>query len=165
MTTELFKTVQGQARSLNETNDCAVKAVAIATGTPYEQVHALMKKHGRKDRKGTMQITTQHVLEALGYTVDKVHMPCDVRAAARQGGTFRNEFVAQRLAKYPYRRRVNVKNFTVNHLEIFKEAWADVGTVLVNTKGHILAYRDGQVHDWTRNHRNRILTVWLLKKN
>lgn len=37
----------------NETNDCAVRAMANAFGISYPRAHAAMKVAGRQDRKGT----------------------------------------------------------------------------------------------------------------
>lgn len=51
----------------NETNDCAVVAVVIATGAPYEKVHQMMESKGRKSRRGTAQNITNAVLSKLGY--------------------------------------------------------------------------------------------------
>ncbi len=57
--------------SLGETNDCAVKAVAIVTNTPYKVVHKMMAKRGRKPRKGTYIHTTLAVLKDLGVWVER----------------------------------------------------------------------------------------------
>ena len=39
---ERVQTIRRQSRELRETNDCAVRAVAMATGFPYATVHAVM---------------------------------------------------------------------------------------------------------------------------
>lgn len=62
-----FATAAQISAQYGERNDCAVKAVAIATGTDYRTVHALMKKHGRRDRKGTPVPITFKVLKELGF--------------------------------------------------------------------------------------------------
>lgn len=36
----------------NESRDCTVRATSIACDAPYEVVHYLFKKHGRKDNRG-----------------------------------------------------------------------------------------------------------------
>jgi hypothetical protein len=41
------------ASSQGEHNDCAVRALSVAAGLPYESAHALLKKHGRVDNRGT----------------------------------------------------------------------------------------------------------------
>ena len=161
MTTEVFKTVKEKAAALGEANDCAVKAVTIATGLPYEQIHAMMKLKGRKDRKGTMSHITVRVLNELGYRVDKITMPINARRAAETSLAV-GEFARARLKKYP--KHYPVKNFTVKQLDTFKDAWSDLKNVLILTRGHILSFKDGQVHDWTQDRKNRILQVWVLEK-
>jgi len=52
---------------LKETKDCAVKAVAMATGVHYVDVHSLMAANGRKTRKGTLNSITYKVLRHLGF--------------------------------------------------------------------------------------------------
>lgn len=46
-------TVRKDSRSLGETNDCAVVAVATATRYPYKNVHTVFGALGRKDRDGS----------------------------------------------------------------------------------------------------------------
>jgi hypothetical protein len=48
-----FKEVKVSSSKMRERNDCAVKALAIVASKPYEEIHALMKSLGRKDRRGT----------------------------------------------------------------------------------------------------------------
>lgn len=46
----------------NDTNDCSVRATAIATGCDYAVVHKFFKQRGRKDGEGIyyMQIFRKH---------------------------------------------------------------------------------------------------------
>lgn len=53
-------------RFAHEGNDCAVRAFVVATGKPYPVIHALFKKHGRKDGKGTWRVTSRLVAKELG---------------------------------------------------------------------------------------------------
>lgn len=48
-----FKEVKVRSSKMREHNDCAVRALAIAANKPYEEAHAIFKKHGRKNRHGT----------------------------------------------------------------------------------------------------------------
>lgn len=52
---EFIKTDGGKSSSgfTHETNDCAVRAHALFTQTPYEESHAIFKKLGRRDGRGT----------------------------------------------------------------------------------------------------------------
>ena len=56
----------------HETNDCTVKAVAIATNQPYKKAHALLKEAGRKNRKGTYSHVYKRVIENMGFTVKRI---------------------------------------------------------------------------------------------
>ena len=64
----------------NETNDCTVKAIAIATDTPYIKAHDIMNKLGRINRKGvapfqwTFEVSVDAV-ERLGYTAKIINIP------------------------------------------------------------------------------------------
>ena len=42
------------AASIQDRNDCTVRALAIASGIPYAAAHALLKAHGRKQGKGVL---------------------------------------------------------------------------------------------------------------
>jgi hypothetical protein len=50
-----------------EHNDCAVRAIANVTGKSYDEVHAVLKKHGRKDRHGTYYPTSLAAMQELGF--------------------------------------------------------------------------------------------------
>lgn len=50
-----------------ERNDCVVRAITNVSGQQYDTVHSLLKKHGRKDCKGTYWNTTESVMTELGY--------------------------------------------------------------------------------------------------
>ena len=54
---------------MRETNDCAVKAIAIATSTPYVKVHRLCRQAGRRPRKGTHLNIMKRVLAELGWKI------------------------------------------------------------------------------------------------
>lgn len=64
--TEMYSELRKEANELNEKNDCSVRAVAIVSGLPYKEVHALFAKHGRRRRKGTPSHITRTVLRVLG---------------------------------------------------------------------------------------------------
>jgi len=66
-----FDKTMKDSKSLGETKDCAVKAVAIVTNTPYKVVHQMMAKNGRRPRQGTPMIVTMAVLKQLGVYVEK----------------------------------------------------------------------------------------------
>ena len=59
--------IQKARSAMNETNDCALIAVAIATGKPYEDVHRVFKLIGRKNRRGVWPSEIKKVVSILGY--------------------------------------------------------------------------------------------------
>lgn len=72
MSQQTYSSVTEQSRHHNETNDCAVKAVAIACNVAYSTAHAALKKHGRKDRHGTFHYTTFTAIKDLGFVATKI---------------------------------------------------------------------------------------------
>ena len=72
---ETFKTVSAASKRFNEQKDCAVKAVAIVTNCPYEYVHGLYLKHGRRRRQGSYPSTTTAVLKEIGVFVERITLP------------------------------------------------------------------------------------------
>jgi len=60
-----YEDTKAVAESLNESNDCSVKAVTIVSGIHYSCVHAMFARFGRKHRKRTCIITTARVLREL----------------------------------------------------------------------------------------------------
>lgn len=52
---------------LNERNDCVVRAISVAGCMSYADAHALLRRHGRRWRRGTpIQVTIQAIKEAFG---------------------------------------------------------------------------------------------------
>ena len=64
--------IRSASKRLNETNDCTVKAVAIATGISYERVHEAFKKVGRKDREGCSTWKVEIAMTNLGFKAEKL---------------------------------------------------------------------------------------------
>jgi len=53
--------------SANERQDCAVKAVAIVTGSDYKTAWDMLDLAGREARRGTYIHTTMRALDSMGY--------------------------------------------------------------------------------------------------
>lgn len=127
----------------NETKDCAIIAIAAVTGTSYEAVRELMKKHGRKDRKSTPMDIIHNVLKELGYESRYVNPEDFIR-------------------EYP-KPHHKLKNVTSHHPDRFPKVWKNGKTYLIRSSKHILAVINGHVVDWSRNNALRaisILEVW-----
>lgn len=67
-----YEDLQSASKSMHETNDCGVKALAVVAGLSYEEAHAKLARNGRTPRKGTPDVITRKVLSALGYKTEPV---------------------------------------------------------------------------------------------
>lgn len=138
---EVFAAHLAQGRDMGERNDCAVRAVAAATGRAYDEIHALFKAEGRRAARGTPTSITWAVLQRLGYATE--------RRVAR-------DFIAQ----YPGSHARVLKSVTTHHPDRFKATWQNGKTYLLFTPGHILAVVNGVNHDWTRGRALRVTGIY-----
>lgn len=137
--TDVFLSMCEDAKSMNENNDCTVKAIAITTGVPYPEVHAALKKAGRKDGKGANIYQMQVACKALGYRM--VSVP-------------KEKF----LSKYP--KSANLKNITTHHPEKYNKVWKDGKNYIFSVTRHVAAVVDGVNHDWTVGRFKRVQAVY-----
>lgn len=128
--TAMFNRLSEAAASINETNDCSVKAVAAVVGCEYMIAHEAMKEQGRKNRRGAMTWEIQKAVEALGCKFERI--------PAR---TF--------IDRYPGNHK-NLKTVTSHHPERFGKVWDDGKTYLLFTRSHVLAVVNGVNHDWSK---------------
>lgn len=143
--TEVFCRMADAARAKNERNDCAVKAVAVVCGVTYDEAHAMLKSKGRKDRQGT------------DYSVIKAAVIAFGKKPINWGGSGIQDFIQL----YPGRAK-NLKTITTHHPVRYKKVWEEeINTpVLIFTRGHVAAYRDGKLHDWSVGRALQAYTVW-----
>lgn len=141
--TELFNQLQSKSIEHKDSNDCAVKAIAVVTGCSYELAHQMLANQGRKRGCGTFTRMTHEVIRRLGFKLELIdHMA--KRALYSQKTT----------CGYVY------KNITTHHFAKFPEAWKDGNTYLVSTPGHVLGVIDGTVHDWTVGRSKHLISVY-----
>ncbi len=138
---EVYAAHLSQGRDIGERNDCAVRAIAAATGNAYDAVHALFKAEGRRDARGTPTTITWSVLKQLGF-----------RAEQRTAQSF--------IDQYPGSHATALKSVTTHHPDRFSSVWADGKTYLMFTPGHILAIVNGTNHDWTRGRALRATAIY-----
>lgn len=124
-----------------ERGDCAVRAIAAATNTPYEKVHAMMAEMGRRNKRGTPWQIIWDTLNALGF----VH----VRRAS-------SEFIRQ----YPGSHATALKSVTTHHPDRFPAVWQNGKAYIFHTTRHVAAVVNGVNHDWTRGRACRVRTIW-----
>lgn len=73
MTSKLYRKMSKRSEKWRESNDCTVKALAIATGKTYEEAHGALALRGRNYRKGVSMFTFWDSLSDLGFTEKEVY--------------------------------------------------------------------------------------------
>lgn len=68
----IYQGLRTEANGFGENNDCGVKALAVATECSYADCHAALKKHGRKNGKGTFVSQMIKAANDLGFNLIKV---------------------------------------------------------------------------------------------
>ena len=139
-----FNALAAVASINQERNDCAVKAVAVATQTSYEEVLRRMADFGRKNRRGTPMAVTDAVVQSLGYRM----IPIPMRSM---------------IDKYPGR-AVNLRYVTSHHPHRYNRVWTDGNTYLLRTAGHILAIVNGVNIDWSKGRALRGHALYRIEK-
>ena len=143
--TEVFCRMEDAARAKNERNDCAVKAVAIVCDVTYDEAQAMLKRFGRKDGDGTSFFAIREAVKAFGKT-PREWSYLDWQAF---------------IQLYPGRAK-ELSWITTHHPVRYKKVWdAKINTpVLLFTRGHVAAYRDGKLHDWSVGRALRAWSIW-----
>lgn len=138
---EVYAAHLAQGRDMLERNDCAVRAVAAATGRGYDEVHAMFKAEGRRDAARTPNSMIWAVLKQLGFRTER---------------RVDRDFIVQ----YPGSHATALKSVTTHHPDRFPAVWQDGKTYLMFTPGHILAIVNGTNHDWTRGRALRAKAIF-----
>ena len=123
--------------SYDERNDCTVAALASAAGMPYREAHAILKKAGRKARKGF-----------------KLRLWLDNQCAiARMKGT------TVRLGNYNVMRvRFLDYGSTITLAKFLRDF--PKGRFLVRKAHHVFTVIDGRVSNLSTGARTRITDIW-----
>ena len=129
--------------ALRETNDCTVKAVAVALRIPYVESHELLRRAGRQNRKGFSVRKYEDVIRRHGYEVREV-------------------FCTGRLASYScYSDELNELGLrgrtmrTVEH-ELATRFPGRVFLLLTTNARHVAAFDGKRLQDWSVGRRHRI---------
>ncbi len=134
--TEIRKSAFGK----NETNDCAVVAVAIVCGVSYDVAHEELSRQGRKHRKGTYFSQTQAAIKNLGKQLRFVPSQDFIRT-------------------YPGV-HAKLKHVTTHHPRRFAKCFDKSKTYLFQVPGHILAVKEGVVVDWSINKSKQVHSIY-----
>lgn len=133
-----------ESKFFREKNDCAVIAVAVATQTPYQEVHRLFRRFGRIDRRSTPFLVTSSVLIHLGFSTEY------------PGGNWFLRADEDPRYKFVDPLQTNRKKFTVTSLE---KAVDKRSIYLVRTTGHIYTIYRGVTECYVNGTRKRICDV------
>lgn len=132
-----------------EDNDCAVRALAVASGLPYDDCHAFMELHGRKPRRGTFLLRFMPVrgrsFPELGFRATKTAGP---QAEFSSSGDSGRRGLRSGLT-------VTLGRFAAENAR---------GSFLVRVSGHALVIQDGVVVDLVPGLRRRVLDAWSIER-
>jgi hypothetical protein len=133
----------------DENNDCSVQCVAHLCDIPYAVAHAAFAKYGRKPRDGVYDKVIRSVILSLGFRIR------EWSASER----------IQMIYSYPGVHR-GLSTITTHHPRRFAKAWSKVAhkRLALFTRGHVAAFKDGEVTDWTINKSYAVLEIWEVSK-
>lgn len=137
-----FTELRREGHELGDRNDCAVIAVAAATGVPYKAAHEALRLAGRKAKRGTPMLATEEALAALGFNLKAWTIPQQLKKVLEYGPGFRNSSI------------------TTHHPHRFHQHRKGEGTLLFRTKAHILCIKDGVNHDWSHRNSLRVISIY-----
>lgn len=128
----IYDTLSKESTIKGENNDCAVKAVAVATDyhEDYDGVHYAFSLCGRRFRKRTSFNITRRVVSALGFELEDVTH----HFGSRTIRTLERE-IRHRSGGYLVRTGGR-------------------------TTGHLVGVKDGKIIDWTSGRCNRIKEIY-----
>jgi hypothetical protein len=142
-----FTSLYIEAEVRSEKNDCTVMAITILTGLPYFTVHCAFTAAGRKRGKGASFWVQKLACEALGFRL--VKMPTGERIAI--------------IKEYPGAHK-GLSCITTHHPRRFPKVWANKPPMMFHVAGHVAAFKDGTVHDWTVNSAKRVIDIYTVEK-
>lgn len=139
----LYNSIAKDSIAHSETNDCAVKAVSIVTGKPYDQVHAIFENLGRKKGEGSNLYQIKESVNYFGFSYEYVRL---------------EKLQELRKSYHNY----NVKRLTLKQSLMFPENWKEHfhGKYLLYTRCHVTACVDGVIHDHMYGLQAEIICAW-----
>lgn len=67
-----FERLCNTSKRIGESNDCMVKAMAIAGRMTYNEAHLIAQKAGRKKREGTNWLSAVYLMKQQGYAIEYI---------------------------------------------------------------------------------------------
>lgn len=143
-----FRSLKHEGALTGDTNDCAVIAVAVACGVPYKEAQAALTLLGRRMRGGTQRNHTRRAIEQFGFRIVEWTSAQKIRM----------------IHSYPSPHN-RLHGITSHHPRRFPAQWATVhNNMLLFSRRHVLALKNGAVQDWSINNALRIGEVWEVHK-
>lgn len=128
-----------------EDNDCTVRALASANSMRYDKAHKLLKKFGRKDRKGAFFGTMLNAYNEVGFELKTIHGNTGTAKDARNICSYFG-------ANYHFKKGITLGKLLPN---------LAIGNYIVNITGHAIAVVDGEIIDTSDNSANkRVIAVF-----
>ena len=129
----IYETMKAFSNIYSEKNDCAVISVAIVTDSNYTDTHRLFERLGRKKGGST-------------------NMPNIIRAVNKRG--YKLVCIDKYINKIKKMKGSGVTTCTISRYLDNDKAY------LVGTSGHIAAFKEGELHDWSSNRKLRVIELW-----
>ncbi len=133
-----YKSLNAQAKAMQDKNCCGVIAVAVALNSDYKTAYGMCAKVGRKHKSGMYTYEILHALKLAGKTVTKLDK--------------------QSILFEVNRPNYKVKTLTNNNFKM-SETYQN-GTYLVFNCDHVAAVKNGVTHDWSVNKAKKVINVY-----
>lgn len=86
--------------SMNETNDCGVRATALTCGVPYERAYEALAKAGRRFRAGVVIPQVSKAVKSLGCTLGRRERPVQASGSLYTAKTISKAYPRGRFLVY-----------------------------------------------------------------
>lgn len=133
-----YRDAELAADRMGETNDCAVRAIAVSCGVSYKEAHEALRTQGRKKRGGASNFQWIAAIRELGFHVNEVtgHFQAEEFDA-----TGRKPLVFKTALKAP------------EHLDPDRR-------FILQSSGHVAAWNGEEIVDWSKGTRTRIRQIF-----
>ena len=149
-------------------NQCTVIASSVVFNVPYSKMHEFYAQNGRKYGKGlTGTLTNKMIMKVAKINGYKVTSYGIMKKYSYAGNS--RQFLG---CKYVELKNVDCKKndgevlvqskhqLTVNNFRNYLPR----GNYIFGINGHVLAVKNGAVHDWTENRKHKITRIWTVEK-
>ena len=142
---------------MDERNDCAVRAVAVATGVSYQTAHAALRVQGRKDRDGTYPCETHKAVQSLRFQLEDV---TEQYAGKREYRTRKFWSIDRWGYEYEQERTTATRLGPVKTVTTAEKYLPKDRVFIVFVREHVLCVRDGKAQDCTSGRRHHVKSIY-----